>query len=381
MSKIIIVGAGPMGCYTAQLLRKSGYQPILLEEHISVGKPIQCAGIVSTKLISLVQNSVSKDSIINQINEFFIQASRIGTFEISIPKIASIIDREKFDASLGKDLDIRLGQTVSRIEKDENAYVIHTNQEKIFTADILIGADGPDSIVRNFLLSQYDKDNHNHSFKLNYYFGMQYQIRLNDDNQMFSKDRVNVFFTDDIPFFIWVIPENNQVLRIGVISKHNKKILDRFISEEKIHGEIIDVITGKIPIGWIPTSYQNIALVGDAACQIKPLTGGGLSYGLQSAQILVDCINRGEIGQYDQRWKNLFGKEIRFGLKAREIYESLNREQRDRVFHLFKKNAHFIEQMIDFDHHSTLFLEAFKNPQVLLDAGKLLGYYLRDMLK
>jgi len=31
--KIIIVGAGPVGCYTAQLLKQKGYETVLLEEH------------------------------------------------------------------------------------------------------------------------------------------------------------------------------------------------------------------------------------------------------------------------------------------------------------------------------------------------------------
>jgi flavin-dependent dehydrogenase len=38
-------------------------------------------------------------------------------------------------------------------------------------------------------------------------------------------------------------------------------------------------------------------LVGDAACQINPLTGGGLSYSLQSAVILADCIKEGKLEQ------------------------------------------------------------------------------------
>jgi flavin-dependent dehydrogenase len=173
-------------------------------------------------------------------------------------------------------------------------------------------------------------------------------------------------------------------VRIGVVAevgKNAKEILDEYLTRKNIKGEIIDIITGKISLGYIPSYNNNIALVGDAACQVKPLTGGGLSFGIQSARILADCIAENKLEEYDQRWKKKFGKEIKFGLKARKIYENLDSRKREQVFLLFKKNSDFIEQSVEFDNHSKLFEEAFKNPQLLMHAGKLLRFYLEEMLK
>ncbi len=379
--KIVIAGAGPVGCYTAQLLKKAGYNPVLLEEHSSVGKPVQCAGIVSKSLVSQIQSLILRESAVNQINGFHIISPWVEDFLIKIPGIAFIVDREKFDLSIGKGLDIHLGQLVSFIEKANNCYFVNTKQGERYEADILIGADGPDSVVRKFLLANYGKRDSTANIKLDYYFGMQYQIQLHDSYEMISDNIIQVFFDNHIPFFIWIIPENEKKLRIGVVSDNSKRILDEFISHKNIKGKIIDIITGKIPMGIIPTYYENIALVGDAACQIKPLTGGGLSYGMQSARILADCIKDKQLEKYDTLWKKQFGREIRFGLKAREIYENLKSKEREKLFHVFKRNAHFIEQVVDFDHHSILFMEALKRPQLLVDAGKLLRYYLEDMLK
>lgn len=379
--KILIVGAGPAGCYTAQLLKRMGHKPVLLEEHSSVGKPVQCAGIVSKSLISKIQSTISSESIINQINGFHIMSPWVEDFLINIPGIACIIDREKFDLSIGNDLDIRLSQHVSLIGKENNHYFVKTFQGEKYEADILIGADGPDSIVRKYLLANYGEKNSNLNIKLDYYFGMQYQIQLQNSYEIISDDIIQVFFDNHIPFFIWIIPEIGKKLRVGVVANNGKKILDEFISNRNIKGEIIDIITGKIPMGFIPTYYENVALVGDAACQIKPLTGGGLSYGMQSAQILADCIKEKQLEKYDERWKRQFGREIQFGLKARKIYENLENKDKRKVFHLFKRNTHLIEQGIDFDHHSRLFMAALKRPQLLIDAGKLLRYYLEEMLK
>ena len=379
--KILIVGAGPVGCYTAQLLKEKGFDSVLLEEHSTLGKPVQCAGIVSSKLVLMIKSFISEEAIINGINGFSISSPWVEDFSINIPGIACIINREEFDLNMGKDLDIRLDQRVSYIEKENNYYLLNTVQGETLKADILIGADGPDSIVRNYMLENYSKNNSNINSRINYYFGMQYQIQLYEDYPNISDDLIQVFFDSNIPFFLWIISESKDKLRVGVVAENAKNILDGFIESKNIKGEIIDVIAGKIPMGFIPTYYNNIALVGDAACQIKPLTGGGLSYGIQSARLLADCIQEGHLNKYDQRWKRKFGKEIQFGLKARNIYENLDRKQRGKIFSLFKKNSHFIEQVVDFDNHSLLFKEAFKNPQLLFDAGKLLGYYIEDMLK
>jgi digeranylgeranylglycerophospholipid reductase len=380
--QILIVGAGPVGCYTAQLLTKMGYKPVLLEEHSSVGKPVQCAGIVSTKLISMIKPFVPSEAIINHINSFSINSPWVEKFSINIPGIACIVNREMFDLKMGKNLDIHLDKRVICIEKKDNRYYVHTEQGKTFKADILIGADGPDSIVRKYMLTHYYGNNgSNVHSKINHYFGMQYQIQLYEDYPDISDDLIQVFFGRNIPFFLWIIAENREKLRVGVVAENAKNILDSFIKKRNIKGKIIDIIAGKISMGYIPTYYNNVALVGDAACQIKPLTGGGLSYGMQSAGILADCIHEGHIDKYDQRWKGKFGREIQFGLKARKIYENLDSKQRKNVFSLFRQNSFFIEQVVDFDNHSTLFKEAFKNPQFLLDAGKLVGYYIEDMLK
>ncbi|NLL62083.1 MAG: NAD(P)/FAD-dependent oxidoreductase [Candidatus Atribacteria bacterium] len=379
--RIVIVGAGPVGCFTARLLEQAGFHPILLEEHNEVGKPVQCAGIVSTDIIALMRPFISDGAIINTINNFSINTPWQESFSINKDGVAAILNREKFDTCLGEGLEIHLGETVTSIEQNTKGYLLRTAQGKEYETDILIGADGVDSIVREYFLKRNNHKRESRNFELAYYYGLQYQIRLKDSKQQLSPDTVQVFFDDTIPFFIWIVPENEYLLRLGVVADHGKKVLDEFIKEKGIEGKIEEVITGKIPIGFISTSADGIALVGDAACQMKPLTGGGLSFGLRSAQILADCINEGNLDRYDGRWKKQFGPEIRFGIRARKIYENLEEYQRAELFQIFKKNAPFIEQIVDFDTHSGLFREAFQKPSILLDAGKLLRPYLTDLAK
>ncbi len=379
--EVLIIGAGPIGCFAAQLLKNNGINPVLLEEHNSLGKPVHCAGIVSSEVLNIVKDYISRDVIRNEIDKFSINTPWEDSFSVNKDRIAVVLDREKFDISLGKDLDIRLGERVVSIIQDEGKYIVKTDKKHQYTTEIVIGADGFNSVVRKFLLKNYSKFNNSNSNEMNSYSGLQYRLILDDYHKSIESNEIKVFFDEKIPFFIWIVPDDKHSFRLGVLADNGKEVLNDFMKKSGINGKIVEIISGKVPIGFIPTYKDGIALVGDAACQTKPLTGGGLSYGLQSAQILADCIKKNNLEKYDEEWKRKFGQEIRFGLKARKIYENLNEFQRAEVFRLFKNNSKFIGRMVDFDHHSKLFIEAFKSPKIFLDTGKLLKIYLQELVR
>ena len=114
-------------------------------------------------------------------------------------------------------------------------------------------------------------------------------------------------------------------------------------------------------------------MVGDAAAQVKPLTGGGIYYGLKSAELLVQSIKKGKLDEYNKRLKKKFAKEINFGLKARKLYEEINEKELKNLFFMFKKNCKFIEKVANFENHSVIFLEILKNPKIFKDVGGILG--------
>jgi len=66
--EIVIVGAGPVGCYTAQLLKNYGIKTRIIEEHQEVGKPIRCAGLVGRQVFEKILLPFSKSSILNRID-------------------------------------------------------------------------------------------------------------------------------------------------------------------------------------------------------------------------------------------------------------------------------------------------------------------------
>lgn len=386
--KIVIVGAGPIGCYTAQLLKKCGINSFrIIEEHNEVGKPVRCAGIVGKPVFEDSLIPLSRGSILNQINgtSFFYRGD---SFKIERSGVALVIDREKFDKELSQGLEVECGRRLLEIEEEQDKgsrYRLKTNQGDIW-ADIVIGADGPRSRVKKFIDSKGNNSNGCDGSdglgpgKTNFYKGIQYRIKSEDE--VFSREMTRVYMREGIPFFVWIIPEGDGIIRLGVIAENGRRELERVIEEEGIKGEIIDRLAGIIPLGLCQSVYRKVAVVGDAARQVKPLTGGGIYYGMKAAEILVECIQEGTLAEYDKRWKSKFGREIKFGLWARKVYERLNKYEHELedIFSLFKENAEFIERAANFENHSLVFKEAFKRPMIFMKAGKILGRNLGKIL-
>jgi len=134
---------------------------------------------------------------------------------------------------------------------------------------------------------------------------------------------------------------------------------------------------GLVPRGSCQTVDGDVVLVGDAACQVKPLSQGGIYYGMKAAEILAKCITANKIKNYDREWKKLLGREISIGLKVKRAYERLDEQDIGGVFDLMKDNADIIEKMGDFESHSKVILEIMKNPK----AQKKIGGVLWKLLK
>jgi len=375
--EIVIVGAGPVGCYTAQLLKSYKIKTRIIEEHQEVGKPIRCAGLVGRQVFEKTLLPPSKSSIINRIDgaSFFYGNDK---FSIHRERVAYVIDRERFDKNLSEGLEVECGKKLVEIKKEKNGYVLKTSFDDIY-ADLVIGADGVRSQVRKYINIMWNKNGNNKKRDyVKYYLGMQYRIKLEED---FPCSKITqVYLREGISFFIWVIPEGDNIIRVGVISENARRNLAQFVKGFKIKGKIVGKLAGMIPVGVTKNYYKNIALVGDAAVQVKPLTGGGIFYGLKSAELLAECIRDNRLDEYDRRLKRKFGKEIKFALKARKFYEEINEKELKNIFMLFKKNAGFIEKVANFENHSVIFIEILKNPKIFKDARQILSRNIGKLL-
>lgn len=363
LAKIVIVGAGPVGCYLGQLLKQSGFDPLLLEEHAEVGKPVQCAGIVGRGIFEETRLPISSKSILNIIDGAKVNFAG-SSFILNRSKVAYIIDREVFDKELSHKLNIEFNTTLEEVHPIRDGYILKTNNGEYY-ADIVIGADGPNSRVRKSL---------GFSSDMKLYRGYQYRVKMVPKLQNF----VEVYYIKPFSWFTWLIPEGNGVVRIGTISNNPILELNRFMEKLGIQGEVVEKNAGAIPIGTCQLVKDQAALVGDAACQVKPITSGGIYYGLKSAELLADAVKEGNLSLYEEKWKEEFEQEIKVCLLARNIMENMEEEVSARIFSYVKENAKLIERIGDFENHSSILWSLALNPRTYPTIGLLLWGMIKN---
>ena len=56
---VVIIGAGPVGGHTANLLAQRGQRVLLIEEHNEIGRPFQCAGLVTPNAMKQADKGIA----------------------------------------------------------------------------------------------------------------------------------------------------------------------------------------------------------------------------------------------------------------------------------------------------------------------------------
>jgi flavin-dependent dehydrogenase len=96
------------------------------------------------------------------------------------------------------------------------------------------------------------------------------------------------------------------------------------------------------------TRSDNLLVVGTAAGQVKPITGGGIYFGLICADMAASILKRAfDMGNltahglagYERAWRRKLARELRNGYWARKAYELLSDRQVSRVFGLLESTG------------------------------------------
>ncbi len=298
--KIRVIGAGPCGCYLSYLLAKQGQKVSVYEEHKQIGKPVQCAGIVTSSIKELFDFPIN-EAVINKISRIEVSSQNKNIrFNLKNPDI--ILDREKFDKLLYKKakqagVKFHLGKKIKKIPQG-----------------IIIGADGPLSIVSKKLRNKQEVN-----------FAIQARVRA----KVKDKSKMQVFLKEKS--FVWIVPESSSIARVGMIGQDIKQLNPYLI------GKVIEYQSGILPKFNTDKKLhnKNIYLVGDAAGHIKETTYGGLVPGLRGAQALANSIINDK--DYEKELKNVH-QELKMHAKARKILDKMDEKDYDKLIGFSNNN-------------------------------------------
>src|SRR3989344_2292409 len=325
---VLIVGAGPAGSYLGYLLAKNGQDVTILEDHDTVGKPVQCTGIVTHSIENFFR--LKNEVIAKRLNKVVV-ISKDNRIEVNVDEI--VMWRDKFDqfvAQMAQDAGAKIllnhqftgfnGKNTIKTKDKKN------NRTKEIKTDIIIGADGPYSkVAREAGIPQNEKN----------YIGMQAKVKLKMDTSSFE-----THFGEDFPnFFGWVVPESEDTARLGIGCFENAQdYFYRFLKSRTGKTDIICWESGLIPL-YNPKKLMqkdNVYLIGDAATQVKATTGGGIIPSLKAAHTLCDCIINKK--NYQKEFKKKSGRELLLHLKIRNILNKFTDKDYDRLISMMNQD-------------------------------------------
>ncbi len=324
---ITIVGAGPAGSYLAYLLAKQGKGVTLIEEHDKIGSPVQCTGIVTGSIEKFVK--LPHDIIANRCSKVIVVSKNE---RIAAETDEIVMWRNKFDefiANMAADAGVKIlaNHQFVGFNNKNSIKIKNKNNNKIenIESEIIVGADGPSSAVAKAAgLSSNSK----------FYIGMQAKVRLKSDIDAFE-----THFGENFPnFFGWVVPESEDIVRLGLGAFDNAKgYFYKFLEQRTGKKEILCWESGIIPL-YDPKKIiqkENIYLIGDAATQVKATTGGGIIPSLKAATTLCGCIINKK--DYNKEFKKQSGKELLLHLKIRNVLNKFSDKDYDRLLKLMNQ--------------------------------------------
>ena len=374
MYDIIVIGAGITGSFTARELAKLGYRVCTLDKHPSAGNKSSCTGIVSSECMELLPVD---DSIIQQKAHSARIFSPAGNF-IRIERDSTqayILDRPKLDMWMAAQAqacgaEFRFNTFVESIDQSKEGVIVtcqHNRRHFDLEAGVAIIASGFSGRLTGKLgLGQ-----------ISYYArGAQSEVTCLDI------DETEVYCGNELApgFFAWLVPTGGSRAKAGLLCRSNPhkymaSFLSRLVRLGKIFPAEFSISYGNIPLQPLSRTYGNrFVVIGDAAGQAKPTTGGGIYFGLLAAReaitVLDDAFKERDLtarylSRYQKRWRQILGHELSIDYWAHRFYQSLDDRQISHIFDLIERHgiheSFLTSPDISFDWHSKIITEAIKH--------------------
>jgi digeranylgeranylglycerophospholipid reductase len=393
---IVVVGGGPCGSYTAYTAAKLGAEVVVCEEHEKIGAPNHCAGHLNISSLKRLGIQIPRDAVENEIKGavFYSPSGKEFVLRCRNP-VTYVVDRELFDKHIF-DLAVKAGveyRFKSRVKSllFDSGYAkgVALKGEERVEADVVIDAEGCSSAI----LKKMDLEGLKASMIVR---GIQAEV---DGLENAEEDMVEVYLGNNVApdFFAWIIPRKDGTAKVGLATSTGNphQYLQRFmkkhpVASKKLKKSITTSINlHPIPLaGPIPKTYSNgFLVVGDAASQVKPTTGGGVIFGLTCAnvagEVAYEAVKNNNFSEtflssYQHQWKRLVGFDLAAMLQMRRMLNSLSDSRTDKIIDWCNRLGidDVIEKVGDIDFQGRSLIHMIKYPGTLA----VISYFLYSWL-
>ena len=382
---VVVVGGGPAGSMAAWEAAKGGASVCMLEKDRDIGYPVRCGEAAGES--GLRQFVEIEDSwIAEKITSVKLVSPNLSSVDIDFAaETGYILNRRIFDYDLSRyaanaGAEVYTKAYVKNVlanNGEVNGVVLdYLGEEKQIQAKIVVGADGLTSRVGRWA-------------------GLKTLVRMKDMESavQYSVANVDIEPNKMIMYvgrnhapggYIWVFPKGEKFANIGIgisgkYSKHKsaQKYLEEFMEREYPDAAILTTMCGGVPCAkpMEKPVADGIMLVGDAAHQINPMTGGGIVAGMKggwiAGQVAAEAIKKNDYSEdslleYPKRMRKDFGKNHERFYKIKEVTEKLTNEELDSI----------AEKVLSIPHNkrtlTSVFKAAvFKKPTLIIDVLKV----------
>jgi digeranylgeranylglycerophospholipid reductase len=344
MLDVAIVGGGPGGMAAARGLAAGGWSVSVFEEHLQIGTPVHCTGVLAEDVIAAL--NLPDGAVLNPLATVRFVAPAGHSFDYTTTATeAVVIDRAMFDAALGHRAELA-GATVVHGKRVISIDITSTRAQLTF-------ADGESIAARSVILAC----GANYTFQKRLGMGMPSTF-LQSAQLELPADRpgdVEIHFGSEIApkGFAWAVPvtrSSGTFARIGVMADSDPaEYFSRMLARVQHRWGVAlpDSAAPKrrmLPLGSVRRTYSHRVLaVGDAAGLVKPTTGGGIYYSVVSGEIAaevlgsrlaVDDLSAGAMREYEQKWRARFQPEFTAQLALRFVAQRMRDDDIDALFSL-----------------------------------------------
>jgi flavin-dependent dehydrogenase len=322
--KIAVIGAGPAGSHLSRLLSKEG-RLVTLYESKSLDREKPCAGGLTYKVFS--ETGIPHGL---PIPSRLLTSSRLISWDdtyvdVTLEKTMTIVGRRDLDRYLLKmavEQGVRfVNRRVTSLKRVSDGWSLSV-AGRTEQYDFVVGADGANSLVRRTVSSRLT--------------GRQFYKACGYFIGGLDEARILIKFFHGLEGYAWVFPGAAYASAgiCGTGHRHGanelKTRLTKFLASRYSKHQLED----KRPFAWLIPSLssaefshlkiagQDWALAGDAAGLADPITGEGIYYAVQSAEILAKCLLDNSMNSYPSMIYEQFARNLARAASLKPLFFS-----------------------------------------------------------